>query len=158
MPDESTSMVPRDQEAALRVREKLLRVPGVNDDPTGRMLDLIEGAESPEEWAAIWEKVPSIRDYEGGKVTVHDIRLRESSFEGQDYYLLVDLTRHDTGERLVVSSSSTMVNLQLAKAFTEGWLPLAVEVRGPKRPTKEGFRPLHLHALEPEELKKKAAG
>lgn len=146
----------RSQETALAVRQALEVVPDVEDDPTERMLALIQQAETPQAWASIWENLPNVKNSEGARWRIHAIRLRESEFEGSDYYLLLDVTDLDSGERKVVSCGSTMICLQLAKAHQAGWLPLDVEVRGPKRPTKQGYRPLHLHALDPEALRQKA--
>lgn len=151
-----TAIAKREATNLALLEERLASIPGVDEDPTERMLALVDQVESPEDWNAIWDKLPAIRDFEGKRIQLNDIRLRESDFEGSAYYLLLDVTDLDSGERAIISSSSTMCNLQAAKAYIEGWLPLKVEVRGPRQPSKNGFRPLHLHTLQPEELKRKA--
>lgn len=156
MAEENGTQEARSEETALAIRQALEIVPDVADDPTERMLALIETAQTPEAMNSIWDALPNVKQSEGERWRVHAIRLRESDYENADYYLLLDVTDLGTGERKVVSCGSTMICLQLAKAYKEGWLPLDVEVRGPKRPTKQGYRPLHLHALQPEELKRKA--
>lgn len=156
MAAENTVEEARSAETALAVRKALEIVPDVADDPTERMLALIQQAESPQAMNSIWDSLPNVKESEGARWRVHNIRLRESDFENSDYYLLVEVTDLGSGERKVVSCGSTMICLQLAKAYKEGWLPLDVEVRGPKRPTKQGYRPLHLHTLDPADLKRKA--
>ena len=156
MSDNETAIAKREEPSLARLEEALLAVPGVDEDPTERMLELVASVDSPSEWNAIWDKLPSIQESEGRRFQLNDIRLRPSDFEGSDYYLLLDVTDLESGERKIVSSSSVMCNMQAATAWAKGYLPLKVEVRGPRKPTKAGFRPLHLHTLEPDELKRKA--
>ena len=156
MTENETAIAKREERNLALLEERLSQIPGVDEDPTERMLQLVDQVDDPTQWNAIWDKLPAIRDFEDRQLQLNDIRLRASDFEGSDYYLLLDVTDLATGERQIISSSSVMCNLQAAKAFLSGWLPLKVEVRGPRKPSQAGFRPLHLHTLEPEELKRKA--
>jgi len=141
---ETALAVPESTSALETIRETLGLVPQVDEDPTERMAAFIVN-QPAEKWEELWAGLPSIRDYKGQTITVHDMRARESDFEGPlGLYLILDATDDRTGEKVLISCSSQMSMIQLVTLRKRGQLPARVEVVEKDKPTKAGFRPIHL--------------
>jgi hypothetical protein len=136
-------------EARAAVRNALERITVADEDPTPRMASFIL-SHPPEEWDELWSKVPNVRDNAGRKVRIHTLRVRESDYEGPfGLYLIADVTWLDTGEADLLSCSSQMSIVQLVKLYMDGKLPADVEIVAKDKPTRRGFRPIHLRYLSP---------
>jgi hypothetical protein len=126
------------------VKAVLELIPQADEDPTERMTAFIL-SQPVEKWEELWAGLPSIKDYVGQTITVHDMRARESDFEGPlGLYLILDATVDKTGEKELISCSSQMSMVQLVTLRRRGQLPAKVEVVQKDKPTKAGFRPIHL--------------
>jgi hypothetical protein len=135
------------QTALETIKETLANVPQADEDPTERMAKFIIN-QPAEKWDELWAGLPSIREYKGRVITVHDMRARESDFEGPlGLYLILDATDNATGEKVLISCSSQMSMVQLVTLRKRGQLPVKVEVVEKDKPTKAGFRPIHLRYI-----------
>ena len=129
------------------VRDVLETIPQADEDPTERMAAFIMG-QPPERWEELWAGLPSVKDNVGERFVVHDIRARESDFEGPlGLYLICDVTNVKTGEKGLLSCSSEMSLVQLVTLYRTGRLPATVEIVQKDKPTKAGFRPIHLRYI-----------
>lgn len=69
----------------------------------------------------------------------------ESSFEdGIGFYAIVEAVNADTGEQVTLTTGSTGVCIQLAKALQMGWLDEPVKLKVADRPTADGYYPQRL--------------
>lgn len=152
----STTSTPNEQALASVVQESALSVlkaaietiPWADTDPTERMTAFILN-EPPEKWEELWAGLPSIRDLAGKQIVIHDMRIRESDFEGPlGVYLICDVTYPETGEKGLVSCSSQMSIVQLVRLKTLGKLPARVQVIQKETKTKRGFQPIHLRYMD----------
>jgi hypothetical protein len=129
------------------VAEVLASIPEVDVDPTERMAAFILNA-PPEEWESLWDKLPNLKDNPGRKFRLHDLRIRDSDFKGRfNKYLICDVTWLDTGETGLLSNSSEIGMVQMLALFRDGKLPADLEIVQKDKPTKAGFRPIHLRYL-----------
>ena len=146
---ESTALAVTPSEAIQAVKSALERITIADEDPTPRMAAFVL-SHPPEEWEELWAKLPNVRDNAGRQVRVNALRVRESDFEGPfGLYLIADVTWLDTGESDLLSCSSQMSIVQLVKLYLDGKLPADVEIVAKDKPTKRGFRPIHLRYLSP---------
>src|SRR5712692_9637770 len=123
-PEETQALVPAESADALAVvRDILAEIPQADEDPTARMAAFILG-QPAEKWEELWAGLPSARDYVGIPIVVHDLRARESDFEGTlGHYLILDATDAATGEHVLVSCSSQMSMVQLLTLYRRRQLP-----------------------------------
>jgi hypothetical protein len=130
------------------VKAILSSIPSADDDPTERMANFIL-TQPAEKWEELWAGLPSVRDYKGQQIVVHDLRVRESDFEGPTgIYLILDATDAETGAHELISCSSQMAMVQLLALYRDKRLPALVEVVEKDKPTKAGFRPIHLKVVK----------
>lgn len=143
-----TALAPTEQRSPLAlVREVLETIPQADEDPTERMAAFIL-SQPAERWDELWAGLPNLKDNAGQVVTIHAIRARESDFEGPlGLYLIADVTWDKTGEKGLLSASSQMVIVQLLTLYRRGQFPAKVEIVAKDKPTKAGFRPIHLRYL-----------
>jgi hypothetical protein len=129
------------------VKAIIADIPQADEDPTERMAAFIL-AQPAEKWDELWEGLPSARDYVGVPIIVHALRARESDFEGPlGLYLILDATDAVTGAHELISCSSQMSMVQLLALHQRGQLPAKVVFVAKDKPTKAGFRPIHLRYL-----------
>lgn len=146
-PAETALAVVTPSTAIEAIRTALANITIADEDPTPRMAAFILN-HPPEEWEELWAKLPNVRDNAGRKVRIHSLRVRESDFEGPfGLYLIADVTWLDSGEDDLLSCSSQMSIVQLVKLYMDGKLPATVEIVAKDKPTKKGFRPIHLRYL-----------
>jgi hypothetical protein len=146
-----TALATVEPESALETIKRTLElVPQVDEDPTERMAAFIVN-QPADKWEELWAGLPSIRDYKGRQIVVHDIRARESDFEGPlGLYLILDATDLATGLKELISCSSQMSMIQLVTLRKRGQLPATVEVVEKAKATKAGFHPIHLRYIGPQ--------
>lgn len=145
----TTALAPLTYDQALAAVPALFdAIADVDDDPTPRMAAAILNADDPGDWEAVFSG-KSIKDSAGKRVRVTALRKAPSSYEGPiRQFLIAEIVDLETGEADVMTISSIMSVLQLLVAHQRGWLPLDVEVVRKGKPTKRGFFPIHLRALE----------
>lgn len=70
--------------------------------------------------------------------------LRSDYEEGATCYMIADVVRLDTGERMRFTTGARAVQMVVAKHIYEGWIPFraALEIR--RERTRRGFHPLNL--------------
>ena len=73
--------------------------------------------------------------------------------EGPDKYLHVEATIIANGDRVTFSTSARDVVVKVLFASMRGWLPFDAVLRESKRATKDGYFPLFLQNLSPEDVK-----
>jgi hypothetical protein len=147
-PEETQALVSVAAESGLAaVKAILAGIPSADDDPTERMANFVL-TQPAEKWEELWAGLPSVRDYKGQQIVVHDLRVRESDFEGPTgIYLILDATDAQTGAHELISCSSQMAMVQLLALYRDKRLPALVEVVEKDKPTKAGFRPIHLKVI-----------
>jgi hypothetical protein len=154
--NKSTTSTPAEQALATTVepssldvlKQAIQTIPWVDTDPTERMTEFILN-EPPEKWEELFAGLPSIRDLAGTRVVIHALRIRESDFEGPlGVYLIADVTFLPSGEKGLMSISSQMSIVQLTRLYALGKLPATVEIVQKDKPTKAGFRPIHLRYID----------
>lgn len=132
------------QTAIERINAFLETQPTVDEDPTETMLRYILDSPDPSTWNALW-KSSSLRDAKGEVVIVNAYRVRPSDFEGGlRFYMVLDVTSPETGEKHVLTCSSQMAIAQILNAQARVGLPVTVRIVEKDKPTKAGFRPIHL--------------
>ena len=132
-----------------QVLEVLASIPEADEDPTERMMTFIL-SQPPENWAALWEGLPNVKDNAGRSFRAYALRSRDSDFAGRlAKYLIVDVDWLDTGERGLLSCSSEISVVQLLRLHAEKLFPCDLQIVAKDKPTKKGHRPIHLHYLNP---------
>jgi len=145
----STELARPAETQVAKINAFLATTPTVEEDPTESMLALVLNATSPSEWGAIFQS-ESLKDYAGRQVRLNAYRTAKSDFEGGlEHYLILDATDLKTGERIVLTCSSVMSIAQVLNAQARGVWPIDVEIVQKDKPTKAGFRPIHLRYLKP---------
>lgn len=130
------------------IRQLIMSVPNLDVDPTERMAAFIL-ATPPEEWEHLWDKLPNVKDNAGRSFRLHDFRVRESDFEGSlGVYFIADVTWLDTGESGLLACSAQISMVQMLALRRDGRLPADLQIIAKDKPTKAGFRPIHLHYLD----------
>lgn len=145
---ESTDLAVSEPVSALAtVQDVLANILQADTDPTERMTNFIL-TQPASEWESLWAGLPSARDFVGRPIIVHDLRARESDFEGPlGVYLILDATDLETGAHELISCSSQMSIVQLVTLRRRGQLPAKVVFVAKDKPTKAGFRPIHLRYI-----------
>lgn len=128
-------------------------IPFGDDDGFG-MVDAILNANSWEDFASDSSKLPKAAEVANMKLKVRELTRRESTIENGDdsgldlpWYLVVDSTDIDTGNRVLWQTSAATVVAKLIKLHEMGKLPAVVETRLADKVTKRGFRPVNLSVL-----------
>jgi hypothetical protein len=120
-------------------------LPDVVDDPAEISREIIAqllAAESDEELEAVGQAT-GWRELPGVPMELHGFRWRPSTYEeGAPIFFVVNATRLDTGERVVLTTGSGNVLGQLTNMARRGTLVGAIRaLEIADQPTKQGFRP-----------------
>lgn len=123
-------------------------VPEVVDDPAQIQKEIMAqllAAESDEELEQMGTAI-GWRELLGVPIELHGFRWRPSAFEdGAPVFFVVQGTRLDTGEKVVLTTGSGNVLAQLTNMARRGTLTGAVRMlEASDKPTKQGFIPLWL--------------
>jgi len=144
---ETTALAPVASAPLAALREIIDAIPDADTDPTERMAQFIL-THPAEEWDELWAGLPNVKDNIGETLTVTAIRVRESDFEGPvGVYLICDVRWDRSGEYGLLSVSSQMSMVQLLALYRDHKLPAHVQIVAKDKPTKAGFRPIHLRYL-----------
>lgn len=126
----------------------LAEVPDPPDDAVVRIVQQILTAEYVEDLDKPWD-AEGMRDLVGRVLRVDAIHKMPSDYvKGLGTYLVCQVTVPETGEQLVVSTGSVSIVAQLVRAYTLGALPLAVVPHESEKPSKNGYRPMHLEVVK----------
>ena len=147
-PAQTEAIVSFNGESALaKINQFLSMAPTVADDPTEAMLAVVLASPDPTKWNALF-KSSSLRDNKGVDVRINAYRVQPSDFEGGlSHYLVLDVTVLSSGEKGVITCSSQMAIAQILNAEARGFWPLDVRIVEKDKPTKKGFKPIHLEYL-----------
>ena len=147
-----TALVPTTPVSPLAIVKDILgTVAQADEDPTERMAQFILN-NPPERWEELWAGLPSIRDAKGDTFTIEAVRARESDFEGPlGVYLILEVRYPGAEETNLISCSSQMSMVQILALVKGKRLPAKVQVVEKDKPTKAGFRPIHLRYLGAQE-------
>ena len=120
-------------------------VPEIVDDPAEIQREIMAqllAAESDEELEQVGNAT-GWRELAGVPMELHGFRFRPSTYEeGAPVFFVVDATRLDTGERVVLTTGSGNILAQLTNMARRGTLTGAVRMLEiADTPTKQGFRP-----------------
>ena len=123
------------------------QIPEVGGDGMDAMVARILSAESPEQLSSSWQS-DNTRAYVDRQLQILSVKRAASDFaDGWGIFLVVEAVNDADGEHVTFTTGSQAIVLQLVMAHAKGWLPLDVVVRQSKRPTKDGYYPLHLEVL-----------
>lgn len=122
----------------------------VVDDPAEMSREIVAqllGAESDEELESFGNAI-GWRDLQGVPMELHAFRWRPSDFAGEggaSVYFVVEATRLDEGERVILTTGSRNVLAQLTNLAKRGRIPGAVRMlTKADKATRAGFYPLWL--------------
>jgi hypothetical protein len=125
----------------------LASVPEADDDAYVGIIRQLMSAESVADLDAPWT-TRSLEAFVDSPLRVLNIHKMPSDFdEGLGTYLVVDAVVPGLGEKFTVTTGSVNVVVQLVKAHTLGALPLLCIPRRSKRPTANGYYPMHLEIV-----------
>lgn len=130
---------------SLRAVELLINdIPEAEDDAVEKILHQLLGAQSPDQLDDPW-KSEGLRRLVDVPIRIDRVTRRPSDYEdGLGVYLLIEGHNLRTDQPVTVTTGSASVCAQLVIAHRNGWLPLTVYPRGPKRPKANGRFPMHL--------------
>jgi hypothetical protein len=136
------------QQAGVDLTPLLAQVPEADDDAYVGIIRQMLGAQTPADLGAAFN-LQGMLDYEGVLIRVLAIKRMPSDFDsGLGLYLVCEISDVKTGEHHTVSTGSTNVIVQLVTAFVKGWLPLTCVPRLAKKPTANGYTPMHLEIVQ----------
>lgn len=122
-------------------------VPEPDDDAAARIVMQIMGATGVEDLDKPWD-VEGMRDYEGTAMVVHGITKMPSDYNtGLGVYLVCRVSQPGIGEEFVLTTGSVSIVAQLVKAYQLDAFPLEVVPRESEKPTRKGYRPMHLEMV-----------
>ena len=120
------------------------QVPDAGQDGIESILAQLAGITDPNRLDAPWN-AGGLAEWAGRMIIVRGIRKMESDYDGPlPWFLILDGQDGQTGQEVHLTTGATSVVAQMVKAHVEGWFPLAVIPRLAKRPTKDGYYPVHL--------------
>lgn len=122
----------------------LSQVPDAGDQGIEAILEQIAQATTPGDLDAPWN-AGGFGALAGIPIRVYGIRKMPSDFgSGLSFFLVVDGARLDSGEKITATTGSVSVVAQLVKAWSLDAFPWDVVPTLAKRPTKDGYYPMHL--------------
>lgn len=125
----------------------LAEVPEPDDDAAARIVMEIMGAQSIEDLDKPWD-VEGMRDYDGTVLQVQSITKMPSDYQtGLGCYLVCRCSQPGLGEVFTLTTGSVNIVAQLVRAHTLNAFPLEVIPRQSEKPTRKGYRPMHLELV-----------
>lgn len=125
----------------------LAEVPEPDDDAAARIVMEVLGAQSVEDLDKPWD-VEGMRDYDGTMLQVQSITKMPSDYKtGLGCYLVCRCSQPELGEVFTLTTGSVSIVAQLVRAHTLNAFPLEVIPRQSEKPTKKGYRPMHLELV-----------
>lgn len=122
-------------------------VPEPDDDAAARIVMEILDAQSIEDLDKPWD-VEGMRDYDGSILQVDSITKMPSDYKtGLGCYLVCKCSQPGIGAVFTLTTGSVSIVAQLVRAHTLNAFPLQVIPRQSERPTRKGYRPMHLEMV-----------
>lgn len=122
-------------------------VPEPDEDATARIIMEILSAQSVEDIDKPWD-VEGMRDYDGVVVQVNRVHKMPSDYKtGLGCYLVCKCTQPGIGEEFTLTTGSAAIVAQLVRVHTLEAFPIEVVPRQAEKPTKKGYRPMHLELV-----------
>jgi hypothetical protein len=148
---DSTAIVPYEsqllsQAAAVGIDLKAMLelIPEADDDAYVRLIQQIATATDVAELDAPWS-MTGLTEYVDQWIVVQGLKRMPSDFaDGLGFYLVIDAVPAKGGAPFSVSTGSVNVTVQLVRANALQLLPLTCCPRLSKKPTKDGYWPMHL--------------
>lgn len=135
------------QSVGLDLTPLLAQVPEADEDAYVGIIRQLLGAQSAADLQAPFS-ITGMQDYLDKAITVWAIKRMPSDFDsGLGLYLVCDISEAGKEQRKSVSTGSTNIIVQLVKAHVAGWLPLHCIPREAKKPTAQGYTPMHLEVI-----------
>lgn len=154
----STELVQRTQaeiESRERINAKLVEmfeaIPEAGENVVEDMLAQLVGIESLEQIDSLWNS-NGLGNYAGWVLELRGLKKLPSDIAGTcGWFMAVDAVVLATGESVTITTSATLVMVQLIVLHGKGWFPVKMIPRFSERPTKNGYHPMHLdlHRGEP---------
>jgi hypothetical protein len=125
----------------------LATVPDATGGGLDNILEQIATATAADELDDPWES-GSLRKLVDTPLVFTEIAKSPSDYTGGlAYFLIVRGAVRATGETFVATTGSVSIVAQLVKAWSLGAFPLAAIPRQAKRPTPDGYFPMHLEII-----------
>lgn len=135
------------QAVGLDLTPLLAQVPEADEDAYVGIIRQLLGAQSAADLAAPFS-MSGLQEYLNTAITVWSIKRMPSDFDsGLGMYLVCEISAAGKDQRVSVSTGSTNIIVQLVKAHVAGWLPLHCIPREAKKPTAQGYTPMHLEVI-----------
>jgi hypothetical protein len=142
-PERTSTILSRLESLQLTIQPLLDDVPDSNEDDDAfiRILEQLAAAKTVEDLQAPWDS-NGLKQYVDQSILVTAIRKSPSRFPGGfSHFLVLDATLKD-GERVVTTTSSGSIVVQLLKVRSLGQLPVLCIPRAAK--TAKGYDAMHL--------------
>lgn len=124
-------------------------IPEATDDAYARIVRQLINSDHPDDLNRPWD-ANSLRDLIGEPIRVDSLRRMPSDFEaGIGFYLVVQGHNMRTDEDVTATTGSVAIVAQLARLASMRAIPITVIPREAARPSRNGFRPMHLEVLVP---------
>ena len=133
-----------DEKVLGRITQLLEKATGSASAGVDKLIERVLTMEAPEDVNAIVQ-TDKMADYLGQALRVEAITPLPSDYEGGlPFYLGVDATELETGEKIHTSVGGMVPALALLTFAANGWLPATVVVRKGERKTRRGFYPWNI--------------
>lgn len=125
----------------------LAEVPDPPPDAAAAIVGAILSAQSVEDIDKPWD-AEGMRDLKDRSLLVREVHKMPSDYaQGLGVYLVCRVVTGESGEEKVVTTGSVSIVAQLVRAHTLGALPLLVIPREAKKPSRNGYLPMHLELV-----------
>lgn len=126
----------------------VVAVPDADDgEGQNRILLTLLNATNWDDLDAPWDSQGG-KAYDGQEQRIDSIMRRPSRFAGGlGFFLVVTAELSDTKEKIVWTTSSLSITVQLVKAYTMGVLPILAKLVVADTPSARGYFPQHLEIL-----------
>jgi len=134
-----------------RLAQMFDTIPEAGENVVEDMLAQLVGIESLEQIDSLWNS-NGLGNYAGWVLELRALKKLPSDISGTcGWFMAVDAVVCATGEAVTITTSATLVMVQLIVIHGKGWFPVKVIPRFSERPTKNGYHPMHLdlHRGEP---------
>lgn len=122
-------------------------IPEAGQDAFESIIGNLLTANDARDLDAPW-RTAGLGELANARIVVHGIRKSPSDYPGGlPFFLLVDGAYEDTGEIFTVTTGASSVVVQLAKAHNLHAFPLRCIPRIADRPSRNGYRPMHLEMI-----------
>jgi hypothetical protein len=126
-------------------------VPEAGENVVEDMLTQLAGITEIDQIDSLWNS-NGLGNYAGWVLELRGLKKLPSDIAGTcGWFMVVDAVVCATGEAVAITTSATLVMVQLMVLHAKSWFPVRMIPRFSERPTKNGYHPMHLdlHRGEP---------